>query len=311
VTGLGFALDVLVAVSLPAIGLAAVVRRDLVESVMLLFAAGLVLSLGWARLGAPDVAMVEAALGSGVTGALFLSALARAGTPAARARSPLAWVRAAALCAAAVVPVGAAVSGLPREARGLLDAVARETPRSGASHMVTSVLLNFRGYDTLLEIAVLVLAVLGAWAARGAVVAPAGPAPRPGPLLTAAVRLLLPLVVVVSGVLLWVGSSAPGGAFQAGTVLGTALILVSLTGAVQVPRVSDWAVRAVLALGFSVFLAVAGGAMAAGGALLEYPRAHAAGLLLAIEAALTISIALVMAALFEGRPPAGQDRGAA
>jgi multisubunit Na+/H+ antiporter MnhB subunit len=311
VNGLGFALDVLVAVSIPAIGLAAAVRRDLVGSVMLLFAAGLVLTVAWARLGAPDVAMVEAALGSGLTGVLFLSALGRTGVPAARRRPPLRWLAAAGLCTAAVVPVGIALSALPREARGLLDAVARETPNSGATHMVTSVLLNFRGYDTLLEIAVLLLAVLGAWAASGAEVGPAGKSPRPGPLLTAAVRLLLPLVVVVSGVLLWVGSRAPGGAFQAGTVLGTALVLLSLSGAARGPRVPDWALRAVLALGFAVFLAVAGGAMAAGGALLEYPRLHAAGLLLAIEATLTLSIAFVMAALVEGRSPDGRGRGAA
>jgi multisubunit Na+/H+ antiporter MnhB subunit len=200
---------------------------------------------------------------------------------------------------------------LPRSFEGLLPLVQRETPNSGASHMVTSVLLDFRGYDTLLEIAVLLLAVLGAWAVRGA--APARwPVPRPGPLLVAAVRLVLPLAVVAAGVLLWVGAFAPGGAFQAGCVLGTALILASLSGAVRVPRVPDWAVRAVLGVGFAVFLLVAGGTTVTSGALLDYPLAHAAGLLLAIEAALTLSIALVMAALVEGSAPAGDgETGAA
>jgi multisubunit Na+/H+ antiporter MnhB subunit len=168
---------------------------------------------------------------------------------------------------------------------------------------VTAVLLDFRGYDTLLEIAVLLLAVLGAWAARGADEGAPGPAPAPGPLLTAAVRLLLPLTVVVAGVLLWVGAFMPGGAFQAGTVLGTGLVLASLSGAVRLPRVAPWALRATLSLGFAVFLAVAGGTLAAEGRLLDYPLAWAAGLLLAIEAALTLSIALVMGALVEGRAP--------
>jgi len=303
VNGLGLALDVLVAVSLPAIGLAAAVRRDLVGSVMLLFAAGLVLTVAWARLGAPDVAMVEAALGSGLTGVLFLSALGRAGVPAARRRPPLRWLAAAGLCTAAVVPVGIALSSLPREARGLLDAVAREMPNSGATHMVTSVLLNFRGYDTLLEIAVLLLAVLGAWAARGRDQGAPGPARSPGPILTAAVRLVLPLSVVAAGVLLWIGAFMPGGAFQAGTVLGTGLVLGSLSGVVRLPRVPPWALRAALSLGFAVFLLVAGGTLAAEGRLLDYPLAWAAGLLLAIEAALTLSIALVMTALVEGRAP--------
>jgi multisubunit Na+/H+ antiporter MnhB subunit len=302
---LGFVLDLLLALALVAVALTAVLCRDLVESVMLLFAFGLLLALVWARLGAPDVAMVEAALGTGVTGVLFLSALARAGAvDDERRRGAARWLGLAALCGAAVAPVGVAVSALPREFRGLLDVVLPAVPQSGASHPVTSVLLAFRGYDTLLEIAVLLVAALGAWAARGRAVGPWVSATRPSPILTATVRLLLPGMVIVAGVLLWIGSSAPGGAFQAGTVLGTLLVLASLSGAVALPRVAPWALRAGLALGFAVFLAVAGGATLVGGAMLEYPRAYAAGLLLAIEAALTLSIALVMAVLFEGEPAA-------
>jgi multisubunit Na+/H+ antiporter MnhB subunit len=309
VSAAAFALDALLAVALPAIGLAVVLRRDLHTSVMLLFSLGVLLALAWARLGAPDVAMVEAALGAGVTGVLFLSALARLrpGAPRTGPR-PLGWAIAFAFAAAAVAPVALAVASLPRDFGGLVAAVAAGVPETGASHPVTSVLLDFRGYDTLLEIAVLLVAVLGAWAVRGASGAAPGPLPAPGPLLTAAVRIVVPLAVVVAGVLLWVGAIAPGGAFQAGTVLGTALVLASLTGAVRVPRVPDWVVRGVLALGLAVFLLVAGGTLASAGEVLDYPAAHAAGLLLAIEGALTISIALVMASLFEGPVPDGARR---
>lgn len=132
--------------------------------------------------------------------------------------------------------------------------------------------------------------------------------PVPGPILSAAVRLLVPLMVVVSGALLWVGAVAPGGAFQAGVVLGTVLVLASLSGVLRLPRTRDWVLRAALALGFAVFLLVGAGGAALEGGLLQYPRAHAAGLILAVEAALTLSIGLVMAALFEGRPPVGEAR---
>jgi multisubunit Na+/H+ antiporter MnhB subunit len=308
VSALGWTLDAVLALAVPAVALAAVLRRDLLHATVLLFSMGVLLAVVWARLGAPDVAMVEAALGAGVTGVLFLSALARtglAGDPGPRTPAA-AWLGYGLLALAAVVPVGLAVASLPRAFDGLLPAVARETPSSGASHMVTSVLLNFRGYDTLLEIAVLVLAVLGAWAARGTAIGAWPRAPAPGPLLVAAVRIVLPLMVVLSGALLWVGAIAPGGAFQAGVVLGTVLVLAGLSGAVALPLLAPWMLRGLLALGFAVFLVVAGGAMVAEGELLEYPRAHAAGLLLAIEAALTLSIALVMATLFEGAPPAGE-----
>lgn len=50
---------------------------DLFRAIVLFIAFGLVLSLAWVRLEAPDIALAEAAIGAGLTGALLLSALAR------------------------------------------------------------------------------------------------------------------------------------------------------------------------------------------------------------------------------------------
>ncbi|HBH35694.1 MAG TPA: sodium:proton antiporter [Gammaproteobacteria bacterium] len=50
---------------------------DLFKAVVLFIAFGLVMALVWVRLNAPDVALAEAAIGAGLTGALLLSALAR------------------------------------------------------------------------------------------------------------------------------------------------------------------------------------------------------------------------------------------
>lgn len=302
-------LDLLLALGLPAVALVAILRRDPLEAVMLLFGFGVLLALTWARLGAPDVAMVEAALGAGITGALFLSAMGRMGIgAAAERRHALAWVGLLALCGAALLPAALAVGSFPARFDGLSPAVHAAIPETGATHPVTSVLLDFRGYDTLLEIGVLLLAVLGTWSARGAL--PPRPEPEAGPILRASVALLLPPIVVVAGVLLWIGAAAPGGAFQAGTVLGTTLILALLSGTVRPRRLPDVALRALTAFGFAVFLAVAAGAALANGSLLDYPPALASQLLLGIEAALTISIAVVMAWLFEGSVPSGTPGGA-
>ena len=51
--------------------------RDLFRGVIKFIALGLLLSVAWVRLKAPDVALAEAAVGSGLTGALILSALVR------------------------------------------------------------------------------------------------------------------------------------------------------------------------------------------------------------------------------------------
>jgi uncharacterized MnhB-related membrane protein len=48
---------------------------DLFRSVVLFIVFGLLSAVAWARLGATDLALAEAAIGAGVTGALFLGAI--------------------------------------------------------------------------------------------------------------------------------------------------------------------------------------------------------------------------------------------
>lgn len=46
------------------------------RAVVMFIVFGLLLTLAWARLDAPDIALAEAAIGTGLTGALLLDALA-------------------------------------------------------------------------------------------------------------------------------------------------------------------------------------------------------------------------------------------
>ncbi len=50
---------------------------SLFKAVVLFISFGLMLSLAWVRLKAIDIALAEAAIGAGLTGALFLTALDR------------------------------------------------------------------------------------------------------------------------------------------------------------------------------------------------------------------------------------------
>lgn len=54
-----------------------IAAEDLFRAIMLFFAFGLLVSVAWVRLGAVDVALAEATIGAGLTGALFLAALSR------------------------------------------------------------------------------------------------------------------------------------------------------------------------------------------------------------------------------------------
>lgn len=47
----------------------------LFKSVVLFIAFGLLTALAWVRLAAPDIALAEAAIGAGITGALLLDAV--------------------------------------------------------------------------------------------------------------------------------------------------------------------------------------------------------------------------------------------
>lgn len=53
---------------------------DLFRAIVQFIAFGLLMALAWIRLDAPDVALAEATIGAGLTGALLLAALARLGT---------------------------------------------------------------------------------------------------------------------------------------------------------------------------------------------------------------------------------------
>lgn len=193
------------------------------------------------------------------------------------------------------VAVGFAMLAVLSPSAGLATRVGAHLAASGVPHPVTAVLLNFRGYDTLLEVAVLVLALLGVLSVRtGPSVADETAAPSP--LLAALARGLLPPMLLVAAYLLWRGVNAPGGAFQAAAVLAGALVLARLAQLVPVPRFG-LALRLAVLFGFTVFLSVAVVAMHRG-ALLEYPRDAAGTLILLVEACLTLSIALILALLF-------------
>lgn len=199
------------------------------------------------------------------------------------------------LAVAFVAFLAGAMLELEAAAIDLRAPVAAHLADSGVSHPVTAVLLNYRGYDTLLEIAVLLLALLAILAVVGD-----SSATRPvaaHPVLQALARMATPLMIVVAVYLLWAGAFRPGGAFQAGAVLAAAAVLLHLVGLLPGWSTPRLRLRIGLAAGFALFLAVAA-ALLPQGSLLQYPPAAAGALILLIESGLTVSLALILAGLF-------------
>ncbi len=201
--------------------------------------------------------------------------------------------------------LGYTVLSLPDQVQGLQGAVADQLEKSGVTNPVTAVLLNFRGYDTLLEMVVLLLALLGVWSLG------AQPAVRtesdPGPVLDILTRLLVPVLVLVAAYLLWAGAHAPGGAFQAGAVLGAAGVLWILTCGRLQHGLARLPLRIALVAGVATFMAIAALALQTGRQLLEYPPAQAGSLILLIEAIATVSIGVTLATLFLGAEPTDKE----
>ena len=73
----GFLLDGFLALVILFLAWRLLTSKHLFKAVVLFIGFGLVMSLAWIRLKAVDIALAEAAIGAGLTGALFLSALGR------------------------------------------------------------------------------------------------------------------------------------------------------------------------------------------------------------------------------------------
>ena len=203
------------------------------------------------------------------------------------------------LVTSVAIGLGYAVLSLPTIATGLTQTVTAQMAQSGVSHPVTAVLLNFRGYDTLLEMVVLLLALLGVWTLGEARYQEAAP----GPVLDTFSRLLVPVLILVAAYLLWVGAHAPGGAFQAGSVLGAAGVLLLLSGWRPGIALMALPLRITLVIGPMMFVAMAAVTFMIEGKLLTYPVKQAGTLILILETAATLSIGITLAALFLGGQP--------
>jgi multisubunit Na+/H+ antiporter MnhB subunit len=300
--------DALVVAAILAVAIATIAARGTFTAVALFIAYGLLLAFAWVRLGAMDVALTEAAIGAGLSGALLLGAAARvAGRHATDAPPSRAMTMAIGLgCAGVTVALCAAILLLPDPAPSLAPQVAAQMHTTGLGNPVAAVLMSFRGLDTLLESAVLVLAVIAAWslAPDGGWGGPPGPVPAPqphGPLALLG-RVLPPLGILVAVHVLWIGKDSPGGKFQAAAILAAMWMLAWMAGRAAPPAVSSRRLRFVVAAGPALFIAVGLLGWLTQGAFLAYPPGLALPLIMAVEVVLTASISVALVLLVLGPP---------
>jgi multisubunit Na+/H+ antiporter MnhB subunit len=271
---------------------------------------GLLLSLVWIRLFAVDVALTEAAIGSGVTGVLLIGAAARLRgaetTPAEEALTRLARLFAASLCLLVAAALAAVVLLLPDQGPTLAPQSMERLPETGLGNPVTAVLIAFRSFDTMLEKVVLVLGVIGVWSLAADRYWGGAPgearADRPEPTLAFFAQMLAPVGILVGVHVFWVGADEPGGAFQGGAILAAMWMIVMMARLTEAPQASAFWLRLALIAGPVVFLAAGvAGAVVAGG-FFAYPPGLAKPLILFIETFMTFTIAVTLPMLVAGPP---------
>ena len=287
-----------------------VVARDAFLAVAAFVVYGLLLALVWVRLAGIDVALTEAAIGGGLTGALLLGAVGRlrrtetnlspehAGTGTRIVAAILAVCVAGALMTA--------VTMLPAQPPTLAPLVVPALPATGVGNPITGVLLAFRALDTLLEAIVLVIALIGVWSFAPDHAWGGRPGPRysadPNGMLAYLARVLPPLGIVIGIYLFWAGADHPGGKFQSATILAAMWMLVQMAALADTPRTDRSGLRAGIVVGPLVFIAVGVSGLWTAGAFLGYPDGWSKPLILLIEVALLPTLALVLALLMNGPP---------
>jgi len=211
-------------------------HRDRLTALVLVGAIGLMITLTFAGLSAPDLALTQLLVEVVSVVLLLLALNFLPATGAATETRGRRW-RDGVLAGAAGLGVAAlAWAVLTRPSRTIADwYLENAVPAASGTNAVNVIIVDFRALDTLGEIAVLGIAgllagsALAGWRAPGADARSRRPA-GDGPvfLLELAAPLLLPLMLSVALFLFLRGHDLPGGGFAAGLVAAAGILLLYL-----------------------------------------------------------------------------------
>ncbi|MCF4164100.1 DUF4040 domain-containing protein [Zavarzinia compransoris] len=268
---------------------------------------------------APDVAFTEACVGAGVSTVLTIAAIRLVGRHEKRGgrRASVVGLVVATVCGLALVY---GTLELPRFGDPASPASTHVAPHYieeskgeiGIPNIVTSVLGSYRGYDTMGETVVVFTAALGVLILLGGAQSrPLGRGEAPARrdrdvILRTVATLFIPMTLFLAPYVQFHGAYSPGGGFQAGAILGGALILYGLVFGIDAlnKMVPERILRVIAALGVLLYGGTGVVTMLMGHAFLDYyafgagPSGQAIGLT-AIELGVFMTVTCVMTLLFQ------------
>jgi multicomponent K+:H+ antiporter subunit A len=207
-------------------------HRKRITAIIMLSVIGLIISLMFIFFSGPDLGLTQLSV-EVVTILLILLALYVLPQRTPReSGSPRRWRDAALSCVAGLGVGGLAYGVLTRPQETISDYyLEKSVPEGGGSNVVNVILVDFRGFDTMGEIAVLMLAAIGivVMLYERKPTHPDGVQPlieeRFPAMLTTITRPMMALILVMAFYIFMRGHNLPGGGFIAGLVASVALII--------------------------------------------------------------------------------------
>lgn len=193
-------------------------------------------------------------------------------------------------------------------------------------NMVTAVLADYRGFDTMFETVVVfiaglaLLAILKSSSSSKRIKRDHEVEAEPDLIVTNTVRLIVPVIQIFAFYVLAHGHVSPGGGFQGGVLMGASFILVALSWDLDeaLARFSLNRCMTVAALGILIYAGIGLLSMALGGEFLDYAELHKIlpvspemaryHAMLGVEIGVGFTVAAIMFALYANLSSGGRLR---
>ncbi|MFC1513178.1 DUF4040 domain-containing protein [Thermodesulfobacteriota bacterium] len=275
--------------------LAAISLKDLLSAAIVFGAYSFLMCLLWTEMGAVDVAFTEAAVGAGVSTVFFLAAVyhtSRTVKPRHRGRTLHKLVGLAAAAAVGLLLLSAtgdfpdwADPSSPASSHLSPHYITEAIPLTAVPNIVTSVLADFRSFDTMFETAVIfvaglaVLAILGNYGRRRRDYEPSPTGQdvaHQSPIIKTACRIFVPFMQLFALYVVAHGHHSPGGGFQGGVILGASFILVAISYDLRVMqrRLRERLTMLFASLGVLIYAGIGALCLLLGANFLDYTVLH-------------------------------------
>jgi multicomponent Na+:H+ antiporter subunit B len=266
--------------------------RDVMASAIVFGAYSFLMCIVWNAMGAADVAFTEAAVGAGVSTVFFIATIYRTTRISNYTKKDL-FVKS--LTSIVVSIMGLALIAVITDFSkwGNLDSpvntyvgayyITHALEDTGVPNIVTTVLADYRGFDTMFETCVVFVACIAIYSIlRRSKEETKASKKRvnfvayDSLILKVCTRIMVPFMQLFALYVLAHGHHSPGGGFQAGVILGASIILLSMSFDVQtaLSYLNEKKMLAFSAFGVLIYSGIGLLCLFLGGNFLDYGVLH-------------------------------------